>query len=169
MPASTSTTAIWLEVSGRYRTNYPLRAVVSQVGLGAFTSDQAIFAMSWADRNKKPLNGSTNYVLHMASAPPVNEGWTLTVYDLKGALIPNPINRFEFSDTSQLTNNTDGSVDIYLQSTQPSDPAQANNWLPTASGKGFEVIWRLMAPQPAAIPGILNGTGWQPPAITAVP
>ncbi|MFZ1128556.1 DUF1254 domain-containing protein [Methanoregula sp.] len=154
---------------GQYGTNYPLRAVVSQVGLGAFTSDQAIFAMSWADRNKTPLNGSTNYVLHMASAPPVNEGWTLTVYDLKGALIPNPINRFEFSDTSQLTNNTDGSVDIYLQSTQPSDPAQANNWLPTASGQGFEVIWRLMAPQPAAIPGILNGTGWQPPAITAVP
>jgi hypothetical protein len=154
---------------GQYGTSYPLRAVVSQVGLGAFTSDQTIFAMSWADRNRTPLNGSTSYVLHMASAPPVNEGWSLTVYDLKGALIPNPIDRFEFSDTSQLTNNTDGSVDIYLQSTQPSDPAQANNWLPTASGQGFEVIWRLMAPEPAAIPGILNGTGWQPPAITAVP
>jgi hypothetical protein len=154
---------------GQYGTDYPLRAVISQIGLGAFTSDQAIFAMSWADRNKTPLNGSTNYVMHMVSAPPVNEGWSLTVYNLTGALIQNPIKRYEFSDTSQLTHNTDGSVDIYLQSAQPSDPAGANNWLPTAGGEGFEVIWRLMAPQPAAIPGILNGTGWQPPAITAVP
>jgi hypothetical protein len=154
---------------GQYGTNYPLRAVVSQVGLGAFTSDQTIFAMSWDDRTKTPLNGSTNYVLHMTTPPPVDEGWSLTVYNLTGALIPNPIKRYEFSDTSQLVNNTDGSVDIYLQSTQPSDPAQANNWLPTASGQGFEVIWRLLAPDPAQIPGILNGTGWQPPAITVVP
>ena len=29
------------------------------------------------------------------------------------------------------------------------------------------VIWRLMAPQPDMIDGILNGTGWQPPALTA--
>jgi hypothetical protein len=105
----------------------------------------------------------------MASPPPVNEGWSLTVYNLKGALIANPINRFEFSDTSNLTHNADGSVDFYLQSTQPSDPARDSNWLPTASGQGFEIIWRLLAPEPATIPGILNGTGWQPPAITAVP
>jgi hypothetical protein len=154
---------------GQYGTNYPLRAVISQIGLGAFTSGQTIFAMSWADHDKKPLTGSTNYVLHMSSAPPVNEGWSLTVYDLNGALIPNPINRYEFSDTSNLTHNADGSVDFYLQSTQPSDPARVTNWLPTAGGQGFEVIWRLMAPEPAEIPGILNGTGWQPPAISAVP
>ncbi len=153
---------------GQYGTNYPLRAVVTQVGLGAVTSDQTIFAMSWADHNKEPLNGSTSYVVHMASAPPVTEGWSLTVYNLKGALIPNPINRFAISDTSQLAHNADGSVDIYLQATQPSDPALAGNWLPTASGQGFEITWRLLAPQPAAIPGILNGTGWQPPAITPV-
>ena len=154
---------------GQYGTDYRLRAVVTQVGLGAVTSEQWIYAMSWADHNKKPLTGSTNYVLHMASAPPVNVGWSLTVYDLNGTLIPNPINRFAISNTSQLAYNADGSVDIYLQSQQPSDPALSDNWLPTASGQGFEIIWRLTAPKPAEIPGILNGTGWQPPAITAVP
>jgi len=98
----------------------------------------------------------------------VNEGWTLTPYNLKGALIPNPIGRYEISDSSQLTKNADGSVDIYLQAEQPSDSNQTNNWLPTASGEGFEVIWRLLAPKSADIQGIVNGTGWQPPAITAV-
>lgn len=103
----------------------------------------------------------------MTAAPPVNEGWTLTVYDLNGRLIPNPIERYEISDTSQLTQNADGSVDIYLQATQPLDHEKENNWLPTSNGQGFEIIWRLLAPKPADIQGILNGTGWQPPAITA--
>ena len=30
-----------------------------------------------------------------------------------------------------------------------------------------EVMWRLLAPKPGQIPGILDGSGWQPPAITA--
>lgn len=154
---------------GQYGTDYMTRAVISQIGLGAFTSEQAIFAMSWADHTNEPLSGSTNYVMHMTEAPPVDEGWTLTAYNLKGALIPNPIDRYEISDSSQLTKNADGSVDIYLQAGQPSDSNLTNNWLPTASGEGFEIIWRLLGPKPADIQGIVNGTGWQPPAITAVP
>lgn len=153
---------------GQYGTNYPLRVVISQVGLGAVTSRQTIYAMSWADRSGNPLNGSTNYTLHMMSAPPVDQTWSLTVYGLNGTMIPNPINRYEIDDTSQLAYNADGSADLYLQPASPSDPALANNWLPTAKGQGFEIMWRLDAPKTAAIPGILNGTGWQPPAITAV-
>ncbi len=154
---------------GRYGTDYRLRAVVSQIGLGAFSSDQSIFAMSSTDHSGQPLSGSTAYVLHLPKLPPVNEGWSLTVYDLKGFLIPNAISRYELSNKSKLTPDADGSVDIYLQADQPSDPAQATNWLPTASGQGFEVIWRLLAPKPGKIKGILDGRGWQPPAITAAP
>ncbi len=150
---------------GRYGTDYALRAVISQVGLGAFVAHQAIYAMSWSDRGGAALDGSTAYVLHMASPPPTTEGWSLTVYDLKGGLIANPLDRYAFSDSSPLTKNPDGSIDFYLQATQPADPAQAANWLPTASGQGFEVTWRLFAPQPRGINAILDGTGWQPPAI----
>jgi hypothetical protein len=154
---------------GTYGTDYRLRAVVSQIGLGAFTSEQTIFAMSSTDHSRKPLSGSTAYVLHMPSALPINEGWSLTVYNLQGFLVPNPIDRYEFSNSSQLTHNADGSVDIYLQAKQPSSPSQAKNWLPTAGGTGFEVMWRLLAPKPARIKGILDGSGWQPPAITKAP
>jgi hypothetical protein len=150
---------------GQYGTNYKLRAVVSQVGLGAFTSQQAIYAMGWSDHNKKPLDGSTPYVLHLQSMPPTSEGWSLTVYNLKGGMIPNSINRYALTNTSNLTTNSDGSVDIYLQSSQPSDTAKQSNWLPTASGQGFEVVWRLFAPQQDKINSILNGSGWQPPAV----
>ena len=87
---------------GHYGTDYRLRAVIAQIGLGAFTSDQSIFALSLTDHSLAPLSGSTNYVLHMPAAPPVNEGWTLTVYDLHGFLIPNPINRYQFNNHSQL-------------------------------------------------------------------
>jgi len=151
---------------GKYGTNYELRATVAMMGLGAFSSDQAIFALSLTDRSLQPLSGSTDYVLHMTT-PPVNEGWTLTVYNLQGFLVPNSINRYQFNNSSKLTRNADGSVDIYLQANRPSNPAQAANWLPTPSGAGFEVIWRLLAPKPNQINSILNGSGWQPPAITA--
>jgi len=154
---------------GQYGTDYRLRAVISQVGLGAFTPDQAIYAVSWADHDKNPLNGSTNYTLHMTTVPPADETWALTVYNLKGMMIPNALDRSALGSTSLLTRNADGSVDFYLQSAPPSDPALANNWLPTADGQGFEVMWRLIGPHPSDIPGILNGSGWQPPAITAAP
>ena len=155
---------------GQYGTNYQLRAVISQVGLGAFTPDQAIYALSWADHDKKPLSGSTSYVMHMATAPTGGESWTLTVYNLQGQMVQNSINRYQFSDTSALSVNPDGSVDFYLQATQPTDPKKLANWLPTPpAGQGFEVMWRLLGPDPSAVPGILDGTGWQPPAITAVP
>ncbi len=154
---------------GQYGTNYELRAVIAQVGLGAVTSQQTIFALGLTDHTRKPLSGSTDYVMHMRTAPRVNGGWSVTVYNLKGFLVPNPINRYELSNASKLTRNSDGSVDIYLQAARPSNQAQARNWLPTPSGVGFEVIWRIIAPKPASIKGILNGSGWEPPAITAAP
>ena len=150
---------------GTYGTDYQLRAVVAVMGLGAVTSDQAIFAMCLTDGTMKTLGGSNSYAAHMTTAPPAREGWSLTVYDAKGALVQNPIDRYQFNNVSQLTKNADGSVDIYFQATQLADSGRAQNWLPTANGQAFEVIWRLMAPEPDKIDGILNGTGWQPPAL----
>jgi hypothetical protein len=155
---------------GSYGTDYRLRAVVATIGLGAFTSDQAIFAISPTDRGGEPLDGSAAYVMHLRSMPPITEGWSVTVYTLQGFLVPNKMKRYQLNDRSKLTRNPDGSVDIYLQPTEPADPGQAANWLPTPGptppGQGFEVIWRLMGTRPASIPGILDGSGWQPPAIT---
>jgi hypothetical protein len=150
---------------GAYGTDYKLRAVVSMMGLGAFTSDVTVFAMTLTDGSGQPLAGSTSYVLHVPQAPPAAEGWSLTVYDTKGALIPNSLDRYQFSNASALAENADGSIDIYIQATQPTDASHVDNWLPVAAGQGFEVIWRLLAPEPDSIDGILDDSGWQPPVL----
>ena len=151
---------------GSYGTAYTKRAVIATIGLGAFVPQQAIYAMAWSDATGKPLDGSSSYVLHMATAPPSQEGWSVTVYDLEGGLEANALDRYAFTDTSNLAKNADGSIDITLSATQPTDAAAQQNWLPITAGQGFEVTWRLFAPDPNAISGILDGSGWQPPAIT---
>lgn len=154
---------------GRYGTDYELRAVIAQIGLGAMTSEQTIFALSLTDRALAPLSGSARYVLSMPTPPPVSGGWSLTVYNLHGFLVANPIGRYELSSGSTLTKGASGSVEIYLQPAAPATPAEQANWLPTPSGEGFEVIWRLIATEKPSIGGILDGRGWQPPSITPAP
>ena len=99
----------------------------------------------------------------------MNAFWSLTLYDLAGFLVPNPIDRYVINDRTDLHYNADGSLDLYVQSTQPADPAQAQNWLPSPAGERFRLIWRLYATKPDQIQGVLDGSGWTPPAITAVP
>jgi hypothetical protein len=156
-----------IEPSGTYGTNYHLRAVIAQVGLGALTPDQAIYALALLDITGQPLTGARNYTVHIAAGgfPPVQGFWSLTAYTSKGFLIPNPINRYVINDRSILNYNADGSVDLHLQSTPPSDQ---RNWLPTPVGAPFELIWRLYATTTSAIPGIIDGTGWQPPVVIYV-
>jgi hypothetical protein len=153
---------------GRYGTDYARRAVISQIGLGAFVPEQAMYAMAWTDHGKKPLDGSQRYVLHLPQPPPTREGWSLTVYNTHGGLMANPIGRYAFSGASVLARNADGSVDIYLQAKAPRRADRRSNWLPVTAGEGFEVTWRLLAPVPSDIAGIQKGTGWRPPAITRV-
>ena len=104
---------------------------------------------------------------HLTKAPPTAEGWSLTVYTDAGALVSGPGGRTSaLTSISPLTTNADGSIDLYLQPTAPTSSAQAANWVPTPHGQGFEVAWRLFAPDSDAIPGILDGSGWQPPQVT---
>ena len=151
---------------GSYGTDYVERAVISQIGLGAFLPQQAIYAMTWTDHAQQQLAGSSSYVVHLEQAPPTVEGWSVTVYTDSGTLVSGPDGRTSaLTNISPLTTNPDGSIDLYLQPTQPSTAAQAANWIPTPKGQGFEVTWRLFAPDASAVSGILDGSGWQPPAI----
>ena len=153
---------------GTYGTDYTERAVVSQIGLGAFVPHQAVYAMTWSDMAGAALDGSSAYVLHLPTPPPTGEGWSLTVYTSHGALVADIRRPLRARRTSSnLTRNSDGSIDLYLQPTQPSTAAEVQNWLITPAGQGFEVMWRLFAPDPKRMSGIVDGTGWQPPAVTA--
>ena len=158
--------------TGAYGTDYRLRAVVTQVGLGALRPEESIYPLALLDRTGQPLTGAKKYVVHVPAgglppvAPPTGF-WSLTLYDNDGFIVANPINRYTINDRTNLHHNADGSFDLYIQADRPTDPLQAQNWLPSPAG-AFRLIWRTYGTDPAQIPGILAGTGWKAPAVMPV-
>ena len=69
--------------------------------------------------------------------------------------------------------NPDGSLDVYVQSTPPSDPKQLCNWLEspeptTANNNGqFLLFLRMYWPEEKA-PSIIDGS-WSPPPVRRTP
>ncbi|WP_408898226.1 DUF1254 domain-containing protein [Nocardioides sp. R1-1] len=154
--------------TGSYGTDYRLRSVVTQVGLGALRPEQAMYPLALLDRTGQPLTGTRRYVVHIPAGelPPLTDTgfWSLTLYDGDGFVVANEIDRYAVNDRTDLHVNANGSLDLFLQATRPADEAQARNWLPTPTG-GFRLLWRTYGTRAEAIPGILDGTGWRVPAV----
>jgi hypothetical protein len=148
---------------GAYSTHYDSRAVIAIGGIGANLPQDAIYPSTSVDSNGVALNSGTNYVLHFdkSQLPPAGAFWSLTVYNQSGYFVSNPINRYSTGSLHpELTYNADGSLDIYLQPTNPGG-SKTSNWLPTpATPSPFNLALRLYEPSAAA----LNGT-WTPPRV----
>ncbi len=138
---------------GVYGTDYSVRAFVSLIGLGALTPVEAAYPNTIKDSTGNPLNGKNRYRIHFDAwkTPPVDAFWSLTMYDERGFLIDNPINRYAIGDRDPLKFNPDGSLDILIQHERPDEGEQ--NWLP-APTDAFAVTLRLYLPQD----DFLNGT-----------
>ena len=153
---------------GAWGTDYQLRAIGARVGLGGQRANVATYPFTLTDHMHAPLTGSARYVLHLPADRlpiPVRAFWSLTLYDAGSFFVANPLNRYALNSRSRLHRNADGSIDLYIQHGRPVDPAQAANWLPApAPGEGFRLIWRLYDLGPA-LRGVLDGSGWQPPAV----
>ena len=161
----------WLVTGlGEYGTNYVQRAEVDYLGVGAPTPNLAIYPLALTDHNGVKLNGeSTRYVAHFPASDfpmPVQAFWSLTMYESNGFFVANPLERYTLGDRSNLHYNEDGSLDIYLQTAEPTTGAQRDNWLPAPAG-GFRLIMRLYGTYPGVIPQVLEGGPghWQPPTI----
>ncbi len=148
--------------------NYTLRAAAAVAGIFGNDSAEALYPLAKFDADGKPLDGSTgNYTLTFPAnaLPPVNAFWSVTMYDGKTQLlIENPINRYLINSPmlGDLKTAEDGSLTLYIQKDEPSDPDQKANWLPAPDGPIYMVM-RLYWPKEEA----LNGT-WNPPAIAKV-
>jgi hypothetical protein len=146
---------------GIYGTDYLFRAAVTQYGLGANIAQEALYPLTFTDIEGTPLNGTNNYVIHFnpGQTPPVDGFWSISMYNNKSLFVDNPINRYAIGKyTEGLKNNTDGSLDIYIQNANPGADKESN-WLPAPQGS-FNLVLRMYLPQPQ----VLNGT-WQYPAI----
>ncbi len=150
--------------TGLYGTNYPIRALITAIGLGANRPQDAIYPVGQADADGKPFDAANAYVLHFPAGqlPPVDGFWSLTMYDADYFFVPNPLNRYTLSARNALKKNPDGSVDLYLQAKSPGADKESN-WLPTPASGKFIPMLRLYWPKETP-PSILDGT-WKPPAI----
>ncbi len=143
---------------GDFGQNYPLRAAVALVGLAALPPAEAIYISPTADQKGEPLRSDRRYRLHVPKAGFPNDAfWSLSAYheETDGRLFfaDNAINRYAIGDrTAGLVKNADGSLDIYIQKTAPTDPLQAANWLPLPDG-AVRLTLRLYQPRPEAIQG----------------
>jgi hypothetical protein len=156
----------WLvnALAGAYGADYLFRAAITQLGLGANIAQEALYPATFTDNQGKPLNGNSTYLIHFkpGQTPPVDAFWSITMYNEKSLFVDNPINRYSIGKYSEgLRNNTDGSIDIYIQNTSPGADKESN-WLPSPKGS-FNMIMRTYLPQP----GILNGT-WSLPSVQQV-
>ena len=133
---------------GEYGTEYFLRAYVTKIGYGANQSVDAIYPNSAVDSDGNNYNGSNKYILHFEAdhMPPVNGFWSLTMYDKKGFLVDNSIDRYNLGGMKDLTYNEDGSLDIYIQTEKPEK--FSSNWLPSPqAGEEFELTFRMYYPK----------------------
>jgi hypothetical protein len=148
--------------TGDYGTDYLFRAAVTQIGLGANIAQEALYPVAFTDSQGKPLTGANNYTIHFnpGQTPPVKAFWSITMYNNKSLFVNNPINRYSIGKyTEALKNNTDGSLDIYIQHQSPGKYKESN-WLP-ADKNSFNLILRMYLPAEQ----VLNGT-WTPLPIT---
>lgn len=149
---------------GNYGTDYALRAYVTKIGYGANTPEDAVYPNSAIDLEGNNYNSSNEYILHfdVDKLPPVKGFWSLTMYDKKGFLVDNSINRYNLGSMKDMKYNDDGSLDIYIQAEAPKDNQE--NWLPSAAnGQEFELTFRMYWPDES----VLN-RNWQMPGVQKI-
>lgn len=92
------------------------------------------------DNSGNPLTGANNYTIHFTQIPP--PVWTFTSYNKNNT----PYNRITSFDVKE---NTDGSLDIYVQHQTPAKDKESN-WLPSPKDS-FSLILQTPVTWPVTV------------------
>lgn len=139
--------------TGRFGSNYALRAAVALTGLGALEPAEAMYFVRFLDEDGQKLDGSRRYRLKIpAAGVPTDSFWSLSMYeptaDGRRFFVRNPIGRYAIGDrTPGLIPNADGSLEIFIQSDEPDSSMGKANWLPAPAGP-FRLMLRAYVPRP---------------------
>jgi hypothetical protein len=119
------------------------------------------YDVAFKDGAATQLDGRNRYVLRYAIPPPVDAFWSVSMYSATSQLfVPNKLNRYSVGDrTEGMIYGTDGSIEIFLQHEEPTDPKERANWLPAPAGP-FYLVARHYSPRPPIVTG-----DWKPPAV----
>ena len=111
------------------------RATITRNGeLPVGTGDGIAFTASRDDK-KKVLDGRCDVVV--SGVTPAARFWTLTLYDNKGRLVANALQRYGFT-SQEIVRGADGGFEIRVASR-----SRAGNWLPTGGIERYSLMLRL--------------------------
>ena len=140
-------------VVGRYQEHYLKRAAAAQFGFSGNMMEDNMQSVNLRDAAGAQLNGDHRYTIHFEAGktPPVDGFWSFTVYtagtyDIFAPKGRNPIGNHDA--TNPLHFNSDGSLDIHVQSEPTGDVAKDHNWLATPKSVDFMVYFRTYGPHP---------------------
>jgi hypothetical protein len=135
---------------GFYEKNdYLQRAIVTRNNIFANIEEEVFYSTVTLDDKNVILNGDNNYKIHFLNylIPLMNlrwGSWSITLYQ-NNNFNDNPQKIYSVgTNTSVLTYNDDGSLDILIQQNKPIDKL-VGNWLPVSSGP-FTLVLRMYAP-----------------------
>ena len=114
--------------------------ILKMVGKGS----QYIVAYTDAIGNR--MDGGNNYKLHLPPDIPMNNFWSLIVYDCQTRSMLQTDQQFPSlsSQVNGLMANPDGSIDIYFGPKAPE--GKEHNWIQTIPGKGWFTMLRMYGP-----------------------
>jgi hypothetical protein len=111
------------------------RAAIARSGdLPIGTGDGITFTATTDDSNK-PLDGRCDVVV--SGVTPAARFWTLTLYDPRGRLVANTLQRYGFT-SQEVVRTADGAFQVRIASR-----ARAGNWLPTSAIERYVLSLRL--------------------------
>ena len=111
-------------------------AAGAMLGLLYNPKEISTYDVAFVDGSGAPLDGNNRYVLRFDPPPPVDAFWSVTMYSAENQLfVANAISRYSFGDrTKGSVYGEDGSLEVFLQHEEPTDPKERANWLPAPKG-----------------------------------
>ncbi|QPF87076.1 DUF1214 domain-containing protein [Bradyrhizobium genosp. L] len=111
------------------------RATIARTGELPIGTGDGISFSAIADDKNKPLDGRCDVVV--SGVTPAARFWTLTLFDRKGRLVANALQRYGFT-SQEIIRASDGTFEIHIASR-----SRAGNWLPTGGIERYALMLRL--------------------------
>lgn len=110
------------------------------------------YLVAVADKEGDALDGGKTYRLTVPADAPVEQYWSVTVYDREThALVLNMTRPSLASNDTAVKKNSDGTTDVYFG---PKAPAgKESNWVPTDPERKFELLFRFYGPKKELLDG----------------